>query len=127
MELSDAELNLLLKGSAAIIDVDSSDVKNFQDAIPDSSIITKTVAADLLSLSLLPAFSGLLSSLTSDTADWIRFLDDPQPERYRPKLYVYTIPQYTRLQHTIHTMHTLPPLPPYTTLSPLYHPIERCP
>ena len=83
MELTEAELDLLLKGAGAVmLDSSSSMLQKFKEALQGK--ITDNIAKALISLSLLPAFTGLHASLTSDSDAWIQFIEDAEPEKIVP-------------------------------------------
>ena len=84
-ELTDAEADWLLRGGGPLlVDLNKSILAKFRDAIPDHSF-SETVARQLLSLSLLPAFAGLYTSLNSTASkDWLLFLKSDEPEKAVP-------------------------------------------
>eukprot|EP01041_Mallomonas_annulata_P000303 gene303-544_t len=93
-ELSDTETDLLLRGGAPLL-VESNNpmLTRFRDVIPGHSF-SEGITRQLLSLSLLPAFSGLHSSMnnnnnnnetsSSSSSAWMDMLSSDHPEKTIP-------------------------------------------
>eukprot|EP01038_Epipyxis_sp_PR26KG_P004455 gene4455-6300_t len=87
MDLTSSEYNLFLQGSAPLMD-SALLMQKFKDTLPDNMISDGT-ARQLISLSLLPAFSDIQSSLGgSDRGKWIKFFEDGEAEKYVPMDFV---------------------------------------
>lgn len=83
-ELTEGETDLLLRGSAPIMnDSTMAMLQKFKESLPTEKV-TESMTRQLLSLSLLPAFSGLLTSITSEKEVWLKFLEEPEAERHVP-------------------------------------------
>jgi dynein heavy chain 1 len=84
--LTDAEANVLFRGSAGFIsDVNSALMTKIKNALTDFPF-SETVSRQLVSLTFLPAFSGLSSSLMSSAnqSDWISVMKSEEPEKSMP-------------------------------------------
>jgi len=81
--LSDSESDFLLRGSASSSSTaaavsSSAMLQKFKS--PFSRSLDDNVSRQLLSLSLLPSYSGLYNSMTVESAKWATFYDSASPE-----------------------------------------------
>ena len=84
-ELTNAEADFLFRGSSpSAMEVSQTNLSKFKNAVP-GHVIDDTKARQLASLSLLPAFSSLLTSMSGDDASkWAAFYSHPEPETVTP-------------------------------------------
>lgn len=82
-ELTDPESDFLFRGASSmlLLGTSSNVIQRLQGSI-EGRILSDSTARQLASLTLLPTFSGLSTSLGSeaDQAVWISFIDSPTPE-----------------------------------------------
>ena len=71
-------MGFLLKGAVPLVlESGSSTAQKFKDG----DVLSDSMARQLMALSFLPSFSGLLSSLTSSSEQWIALLHATEPEK----------------------------------------------
>ena len=85
-ELTDSEADLLFRGSALSASEASPEVlQKLKNILPGQAPLEDSAAKQLLSLSQLPAFSSLLSTMGGEDAKkWIAFFAHPEPETVVP-------------------------------------------
>ena len=85
-ELTDSEADLLFRGSAlSAVDASSAVLLKVKNVLPGRTPFEDGVARQLLSISQLPAFSNLLSTMGGvDAKKWITFFSHPEPETAIP-------------------------------------------
>uniref|UniRef100_A0A7S3GTW8 Dynein heavy chain n=1 Tax=Spumella elongata TaxID=89044 RepID=A0A7S3GTW8_9STRA len=82
--LEENEMDFLLKGAVPLVlESGSSTAQKFKDSLP-GDVLSDSMARQLMALSFLPSFSGLLSSLTSSSEQWIALLHATEPEKLVP-------------------------------------------
>ena len=82
--LTEAEMDFLLKGAVPVVlDASSATAQKFKDSLP-GGILNDQMARQLMALSFLPSFSGLLASLSGSSEAWVAFMQDAEPERIVP-------------------------------------------
>jgi len=83
-ELTDAEADFLLRGVApSVLDASSTTLSKYKDVLP-GRMLEESAARQLLSLSLIPAFSSLHGAMSSNPTAWVSFLDGNEPENNIP-------------------------------------------
>lgn len=84
--LTEAETDFLVKGAVPLmLDSSSSTAQKFKAALP-GNVLSDHMARQLMTLSFLPSFSGLLASLSNPatTEQWMEFLHHAEPESVVP-------------------------------------------